>query len=262
MAAFETGFHQTIRRRIGYYADPVRVGGEARRPAVGLPRRQPSLHRRADRRADRREAICEVISCHLGGSSSLAAIDDGKSVGDSMGMSPQSGLPHNNRVGDFDPFALPAVHAGDRAVARQVLHRLGRRERASGTVRREQRSARHREGGGEGRRAGASWRSTCLSVRCAISSARIWCGSAAPTRSSSPAASARTRRRCATAVCDGPRMVRHRARRRRRTRPPRARAAFRCGEQPTAIWTMPTNEEIVVARQTSRLKYATLRERR
>jgi acetate kinase len=26
-----------------------------------------------------------------------------------MGMSPQSGLPHNNRVGDFDPFALPAL---------------------------------------------------------------------------------------------------------------------------------------------------------
>jgi acetate kinase len=26
-----------------------------------------------------------------------------------MGMSPQSGLPHNNRVGDFDPFALPVI---------------------------------------------------------------------------------------------------------------------------------------------------------
>jgi acetate kinase len=26
-----------------------------------------------------------------------------------MGMSPQTGLPHNNRVGDFDPFALPVL---------------------------------------------------------------------------------------------------------------------------------------------------------
>ena len=50
-----------------------------------------------------------IISCHLGGSSSLCAIQDGKSVGNSLGMSPQSGLPHNNRVGDFDPFALPAL---------------------------------------------------------------------------------------------------------------------------------------------------------
>jgi acetate kinase len=50
-----------------------------------------------------------VISCHLGGSSSLCAIRDGQSVMTSMGMSPQSGLPQNNRVGDFDPFALPVL---------------------------------------------------------------------------------------------------------------------------------------------------------
>jgi acetate kinase len=48
-----------------------------------------------------------IISCHLGGSSSLCAIRDGKSVATSMGFSPQSGLPQNNRAGDFDPFALP-----------------------------------------------------------------------------------------------------------------------------------------------------------
>jgi acetate kinase len=30
-------------------------------------------------------------------------------VGNSLGMSPQTGLPHNNRVGDFDPFALPII---------------------------------------------------------------------------------------------------------------------------------------------------------
>ena len=50
-----------------------------------------------------------VISCHLGGSSSLCASRGGKSLATSMGMSPQSGLPQNNRVGDFDPFALPLV---------------------------------------------------------------------------------------------------------------------------------------------------------
>ena len=50
-----------------------------------------------------------VVSCHLGGSSSLCAIRAGRSLATSMGMSPQSGLPHNNRVGDFDPFALPPL---------------------------------------------------------------------------------------------------------------------------------------------------------
>jgi acetate kinase len=48
-----------------------------------------------------------VISCHLGGSSSVTGILNGVAVGTSMGLSPQSGLPQNNRVGDLDAFALP-----------------------------------------------------------------------------------------------------------------------------------------------------------
>ncbi|TVR49742.1 MAG: acetate/propionate family kinase [Puniceicoccaceae bacterium] len=47
-----------------------------------------------------------LISCHLGGSSSLAAIRGGRAVDSSWGMTPQSGLPHNNRVGDMDVFAV------------------------------------------------------------------------------------------------------------------------------------------------------------
>lgn len=52
-----------------------------------------------------------VISCHLGGSSSVTGIRNGAAIGTSMGFSPQSGLPQNNRVGDLDSEALPyAVH--------------------------------------------------------------------------------------------------------------------------------------------------------
>src|ERR1043166_2665159 len=50
-----------------------------------------------------------VISCHLGGTSSVTGIRDGVAIGNSLGMSPQSGLPHNNRVGDLDAEALPYV---------------------------------------------------------------------------------------------------------------------------------------------------------
>ena len=50
-----------------------------------------------------------VISCHLGGSSSIAGILNGVAIGNSLGMSPQSGLPQNNRVGDLDAEALPYV---------------------------------------------------------------------------------------------------------------------------------------------------------
>ncbi len=44
-----------------------------------------------------------AISCHLGGSCSVCAIEDGKSVDTSFGMSLESGLIHANRTGDMDP---------------------------------------------------------------------------------------------------------------------------------------------------------------
>lgn len=55
---------------------------------------------------DRSPAL-RVISCHLGGSSSIVAVRNGVAVASSLGMSPQSGLPHNNRVGDLDSAAVP-----------------------------------------------------------------------------------------------------------------------------------------------------------
>lgn len=48
-----------------------------------------------------------VISCHLGGSSSITGICNGVAIGSSMGFSPQGGLPQNNRVGDLDTMAIP-----------------------------------------------------------------------------------------------------------------------------------------------------------
>ena len=47
-----------------------------------------------------------LVSCHLGGSSSMAAVLDGIAIDSSWGMTPQSGLPQNNRAGDFDCFAM------------------------------------------------------------------------------------------------------------------------------------------------------------
>ncbi|MBN2029292.1 acetate/propionate family kinase [bacterium] len=48
----------------------------------------------------------KLISCHLGGSSSVCAIKDGVSIDTSMGMSAQCGLLNAKRVGDLDSFAL------------------------------------------------------------------------------------------------------------------------------------------------------------
>jgi acetate kinase len=108
VAAFETGFHETVPERVRCYAAPYEWATVYNIKRFGfhgashryIAERMARLNERADLR---------LISCHLGGSSSLCAIRDGKSVATSMGMSPQSGLPQNNRVGDFDPFALPLI---------------------------------------------------------------------------------------------------------------------------------------------------------
>ncbi|MDF3128490.1 acetate kinase [Kiritimatiellaeota bacterium B1221] len=52
-----------------------------------------------------------TVSCHLGGSSSVTGVQNGVAMGTSMGLSPQSGLPQNNRVGDLDSNALPYAMA-------------------------------------------------------------------------------------------------------------------------------------------------------
>ncbi|HHW10621.1 MAG TPA: hypothetical protein GXX29_11670 [Firmicutes bacterium] len=51
-------------------------------------------------------ASLRIISCHLGGSSSICAIRNGVSVDTSMGFSPQSGLPMSNRCGELDPYVI------------------------------------------------------------------------------------------------------------------------------------------------------------
>jgi acetate kinase len=63
----------------------------------------------------------KVISCHLGGSASVCAIRHGESHAASMGMSPQGGLPNNNRVGDFDAYAIPVIMKATGLTFEEVL---------------------------------------------------------------------------------------------------------------------------------------------
>jgi acetate kinase len=107
VAAFETGFHQTIPDCNRYYAVPYDWAEKGMVRRYGF---HGASHRYiATRTAELLGPGLRIISCHLGGSSSLCAIRDGKSVAASMGFTPQSGLPQNNRVGDIDPFALPVI---------------------------------------------------------------------------------------------------------------------------------------------------------
>jgi acetate kinase len=104
VAAFETAFHQTIPAARQVYAIPHQWTEEWGIRRYGF---HGASHRFASWRiAELAGSAKRIINCHLGGSSSLCAIQDGKSVATSMGLTAQSGIPQNNRCGDFDAFAF------------------------------------------------------------------------------------------------------------------------------------------------------------
>ncbi len=131
VAAFETGFHEDIPPANRLYAVPLEWATKHGIQRWGF---HGASHRYIAGRAAELlgKADAKIISCHLGGSSSLCAIEDGRSVANSLGMSPQSGLPHNNRVGDFDVFALPAIMRATGKTLEQVLDDLANRSGLQG----------------------------------------------------------------------------------------------------------------------------------
>ena len=100
---FETHFHKNIPPEAFMYGIPYEFYEKYGIRKYGF---HGASHRYIGIRAKELFNADKVISCHLGGSSSVCAVNDGWSIDTSMGMSPQSGLLNAKRVGDFDPFAL------------------------------------------------------------------------------------------------------------------------------------------------------------
>ncbi|MCE9590414.1 MAG: acetate/propionate family kinase [Planctomycetes bacterium] len=104
VAAFETAFHQTIPAARQVYGIPHEWTTKLGIRRYGF---HGASHRYiATRAGEILPKAKRIISCHLGGSCSICAIQDGKSVANSFGMTAQSGTFHASRVGDFDTFAL------------------------------------------------------------------------------------------------------------------------------------------------------------
>ena len=125
VGVFEPAFHNTIPdyartygipfewtekhaiRRYGFHGASHRYMSERVPELVGRPK----------------EGL-RIISCHMGGSSSVCAIKDGRSVDTSMGFSPQSGLPNANRSGDLNPFIIPYLLQRDTMTCDEITTAL------------------------------------------------------------------------------------------------------------------------------------------
>ncbi len=109
---FHGASHRFIAGRISEILGAAEKGSDPETQKGQTPFRQGQTPFRQD---------LKVISCHLGGSASICAIRNGESYAASMGMSPQGGLPNNNRVGDFDAYAIPVIMKRTGMTFEQVL---------------------------------------------------------------------------------------------------------------------------------------------
>ena len=114
---FETHFHAGVPPEAYLYGIPYEYYEKHGIRKYGF---HGASHRYIGMRAKELYGATKVISCHLGGSSSVCAIRDGWSVDSSMGMSPQSGLLNAKRVGDFDPYALLYLMEKEHLSVKQV----------------------------------------------------------------------------------------------------------------------------------------------
>ena len=107
IAVFDTAFHTTLPARAREYALPEDI-----RYRFGIRRfgfhgiSHAHVASQVTIAMDRKPQELRIVSCHLGNGASLAAIEYGRSVETSMGMTPLEGLVMGTRAGDLDPGVM------------------------------------------------------------------------------------------------------------------------------------------------------------
>jgi acetate kinase len=106
VGSFETGFHANMPRRAYLYGLPYEWYEKYGIRRYGF---HGASHQYVSERVSKLLGYspARLITCHLGGSSSLCAIKDGISIDTSLGFSLQSGVDHSYRCGDIDSFIMP-----------------------------------------------------------------------------------------------------------------------------------------------------------
>ena len=107
VAVFDTAFHSTMPPKAFMYAIPYEYYekyGVRRYGFHGTSHKYVS-HRAAEYLEEPIDRL-KLITCHLGNGSSIAAVDQGKVVDTSMGMTPLAGLMMGTRCGDIDPSVV------------------------------------------------------------------------------------------------------------------------------------------------------------
>ncbi|MBO5298934.1 MAG: acetate kinase [Clostridia bacterium] len=121
VAVFDTGFHQTMPDYAYMYPLPYEYYEKYKVRRYGF---HGTSHRYVSQRAaallGKDPKDVKVITCHLGNGSSVAAVEGGKCIDTSMGLTPLEGLMMGTRCGSIDPAIVPFLMEKEGLTARQI----------------------------------------------------------------------------------------------------------------------------------------------
>ncbi|WP_342505439.1 acetate kinase [Sporosarcina sp. FSL K6-2383] len=127
VAVFDTAFHQTMPESSFLYPLPYEYYEK-----YGI--RKYGFHGTSHKYVTERAAVLlnrplertRLISCHLGNGASLAAVEGGRSLDTSMGFTPLAGLTMGTRSGDIDPALIPYIMEQTGKSVEEVLNILNK----------------------------------------------------------------------------------------------------------------------------------------
>ncbi|MCI9380777.1 MAG: acetate kinase [Dorea sp.] len=110
VAVFDTAFHQTMPEKAYMYGLPYEYYDKYKVRRYGFHGTSHSfVSKRAAELAGKSYDQVKTIVCHLGNGASICAVENGKSVDTSMGLTPLEGLVMGTRSGDIDPAILEFI---------------------------------------------------------------------------------------------------------------------------------------------------------
>jgi acetate kinase len=128
VAVFDTSFHQSMPAYAYLYGLPYELYEKYRVRRYGFHGMSHGyVGLKAAEYLKRPFNALEIISCHLGNGASVCAIDHGRSIDTSMGMTPAEGLIMGTRSGDMDPAVIPFIMRMEQLGIDQVEDILNRK---------------------------------------------------------------------------------------------------------------------------------------
>ncbi|MDR2570017.1 MAG: acetate kinase [Oscillospiraceae bacterium] len=128
VAVFDTSFHHTIPESAYMYPIPYKYFEENDIRRYGF---HGTSHRYVSAIAlenlDIKDGCSRLITCHLGNGASLAAIKDGKSIDTTMGVTPLEGVPMGTRCGSVDPSLIDIIAAIDDSSLKDTMDILNKK---------------------------------------------------------------------------------------------------------------------------------------